>query len=266
MSTKLLLLRQKILRWYRKNKRNLPWRKTSDPYAILVSEVMLQQTQVRRVLPKYAEFIKAYPTVDALADAPLANVLKIWSGLGYNRRAKYLKQTAEMVKNGYNGQIPNTYEELRKLPGIGDYTANAVLCFAFKEHRPAVDTNVQNIIERELGKNQTLSSSEVRKSVLKLMPKDHPDEFLHALMDYSSLVLSRPKRSGNNSVKFELTNRYLRGKLISILTQKSYNFHDLIHEVQIQTKREKLDIVKALRELQREYLVAKRNGVFSLPS
>ena len=225
---KIQVIRQKILRWYRTNKRDLPWRKTSDPYAILVSEVMLQQTQVLRVLPKYAEFIKAYPTVDALAHSSLADVLKLWSGLGYNRRAKYLKEMAEMVMNDYNGHIPNSYDELRKLPGIGDYTANAVLCFAFKKKAPAVDTNVRNVIERELErdanyslhshefadshritqamKQTPLSLQHVKNILMELMPTAHPDEFLHALMDYSAMTLSRPKRKSGSTVPFTQSN------------------------------------------------------------
>lgn len=260
-----LLLRNKILSWYRKNKRDLPWRKTKNSYAILVSEVMLQQTQVLRVLPKYVEFIEAFPTVDALADSSLADILKIWSGLGYNRRAKYLKQMAEMVKNGYNGQIPNTYEELRKLPGIGDYTANAVLCFAFGQKRLAVDTNVQNVIEVELNNNKTLSIKEAKEFVQRLMPDDRPDEFLHALMDYSSLKLARPKRHRTKTISFKSSNRYIRGILISKLTQKSYRTKNLVNVAQRETKRTRKDIVLALDGLLAEGLAVKRRDLLTLP-
>lgn len=270
-SKKLLLVREKILRWYRTNKRDLPWRKTDNPYYILISEVMLQQTQVLRVLPKYAEFIEAYPSIDALAHASLGDVLKIWSGLGYNRRAKYLKEMAEMVKNGYNGQIPNTYEALIKLPGIGDYTANAVLCFAFKKKRPAIDTNVRNVIEREFQKKeQTVTPgseacNEIKEFVLQLMPDEHPDEFLHALMDYSSLTLARPKRNKSLSKPFKLSRRYLRGKLIAKLIHRSYREFDLVKIMRGETGRDTIDITSALKDLQKEGLVMKHGELLRLP-
>lgn len=258
-------LRRKILSWYQKNKRDLPWRRTNNPYYILVSEVMLQQTQVLRVLPKYVEFIETFPTIDILANAPLSEILKLWSGLGYNRRAKYLKQMAETVKNYYNSQIPDTYEELIQLPGIGDYTANAVLCFAFKQKCPAIDTNVRNVIEYELNKNQPLSSTKVKEFLLKLMPKEHPGEFLHALMDYSSLQLARPKRNRVISKPFKLSNRFLRGKLISRLTQKPFQKQELINEVQHSTKRSAQDIRKSLKEILYEELAIEKDGFINLP-
>lgn len=124
---------------------NLPWRKTKDPYKILVSELMLQQTQVSRVLVKYAEFLKAFPTLESLARAPLGGVLKVWQGLGYNRRAKFLHQLAKVVVAESGGRLPRTETELLNLPGIGKATAAAILAFAFNQPVLYLETNVRSV-------------------------------------------------------------------------------------------------------------------------
>lgn len=140
--------RRTLLTWYRKFGRSLPWRQTHDPYHILVSEIMLQQTQVDRVITKYQAWLKRFPTVQALATAPTAAVLQEWSGLGYNRRALALQKTAQIVTSEYHGIFPDTLEELMKLPGIGKYTGSAVLSFAFRKPVPIVDTNVKRVLGR----------------------------------------------------------------------------------------------------------------------
>jgi A/G-specific adenine glycosylase len=135
-----------VLAWYRQNKRDLPWRHTHDPYAILVSEVMLQQTQVARVVPRYLEWLERWPTVDALAAASPADVIWAWSGLGYNRRAVNLHRCARAV--AARGGFPRDPADLETLPGIGPYTAAAVACFAFGAQIPAPDTNAKRVLER----------------------------------------------------------------------------------------------------------------------
>lgn len=139
-----------ILSWYRENRRSFPWRETTDPYRILVSEIMLQQTQTDRVLPKYAKFLEAFPTARSLSEAPLADVLEHWSGLGYNRRARFLQQACQTVERDMNGVFPHTPAELEKLPGIGPYTARAVACFAFgathpEAVEPFIETNIRSV-------------------------------------------------------------------------------------------------------------------------
>ena len=135
-------MREQLLAWFARNGRDLPWRRTRDPYAILVSEVMLQQTQVARVVPRYLAWLERWPTVDALADAPAADVLRAWQGLGYNRRALNLQRAArEVAANGWP-------EDLTTLPGVGRYTADAVACFAFGGPVLPVDVNVRRIVER----------------------------------------------------------------------------------------------------------------------
>ena len=140
------MTREALLAWYGENARDLPWRRTHDPYAILVSEVMLQQTQVVRVVPRYEEWLARWPTVEALAAATPADVIQAWSGLGYNRRAVNLHRCAQAVVA--RGGFPRGPEELRKLPGIGPYTAAAIACFAFGAQIAAPDTNALRVLER----------------------------------------------------------------------------------------------------------------------
>ena len=135
-----------IFTWWNSHKRDLPWRHTRDPYWIMVSEVMLQQTQVLRVIAKYAEFIQAFPMVRDLAQASPADVLRIWKGMGYNRRALYLLRAAKAIVEIYHGKFPVSEEELIKLPGLGKYTARAILVFAYAQEVPLVDTNIRQII------------------------------------------------------------------------------------------------------------------------
>lgn len=137
-----------LLQWYATEQRDLPWRSTDNPYHVLVSEIMLQQTQVERVLPKYAQFLTAFPTLSALAQAPTADVIAAWVPLGYNRRAVSLQAIARQVVTEYNGRIPDSIDELLKLKGIGRYTAGAIACFAYHQQVATVDTNIRRVLHR----------------------------------------------------------------------------------------------------------------------
>lgn len=143
-----LSVQQMLLYWYAREQRDLPWRNISDPYAILVSEIMLQQTQVDRVLPKYRQFLAAFPTLATLAEAPTADVITVWVPLGYNMRAVRLQAIARQVMAEYAGRIPDTLEELLKLKGIGRYTAGAIACFAYHKQVATVDTNIRRVLHR----------------------------------------------------------------------------------------------------------------------
>src|SRR5258706_6473458 len=144
-----------LLPWWREHGRDLPWRHTRDPWAVLVSELMLQQTQVSRVLAKYDEFLDAYPTPAACASAPLADVIRRWSGLGYNRRAMSLHASACMIMQEFSGRVPDSLPALRRLPGVGPYTARAVLAFAFEAEVAVVDTNIARVLARIFGRALT---------------------------------------------------------------------------------------------------------------
>jgi A/G-specific adenine glycosylase len=141
-------IRQALLSWFAVSARDLPWRHTRDPYRILISEVMLQQTQVDRVIPKYNAFLELFPTIETLAAAPTAEVIRAWSGLGYNRRAVNMQRTARVVLEQHGGQFPYEVAILRQLPGIGPYTAGAIACFAFEQDVSFMDTNIRRVIRR----------------------------------------------------------------------------------------------------------------------
>lgn len=205
-----------ILLWYDTFKRDLPWRGDPDPYHILVSEVMLQQTQVDRVIPKYLAFLQRFPTLQALAGASTADVLRQWQGLGYNRRALNLKRAAEAAVRDYDSRLPCTVEELETLPGIGKYTARAVASFAFGLQVPVVDTNVRRVLSgfvgRELTEKETWELAEL------VLPAGRAADWNQALMDYGALVKrAKPRRTGKPSEKFASTNRFWRGRIIDAL-------------------------------------------------
>lgn len=209
-----------ILRWYRKHKRNLPWRRTKDPYAILISEVMLQQTQVSRVVPKFEQWMKEFPNVQSLANAKTRDVLRLWSGLGYNRRALYLQKAAQKIIADCKGKFPRSEEELVRLPGIGVYTARAVLCFAFNKQVAVMDTNVRKVILTQFAKYETNSKvqdNEIQKIADTLLPPGKARDWNQALMDYASSELKKEKIPIKKQATFKNSNRYYRGQIVKKL-------------------------------------------------
>ena len=184
--------RRRLLAWYAEYGRDLPWRNTDNPYHVLVSEIMLQQTQVDRVIPKYHEFLEKYPDVERLADAPTEEVKETWKPLGYNIRPVRLQMIAREVQAEYGGTIPDTPEELQKLKGIGKYTAGAVSCFGYNKAVPLVDTNVDRVLQRVFfGKNASESSKEekqVWELAAELVPQENAYDYNQALMDFGATV------------------------------------------------------------------------------
>lgn len=183
-------LQRRLLTWFSKYQRSLPWRKTRNPYHILVSEIMLQQTQVDRVIPKYLAFLKKFPSLQKLAKAQQSTVIAAWSGLGYNRRARNLHQLAKKVVREHGGILPHTPQALQELPGIGPYTAAAVVCFAFSAPVALVDVNVRRVLGRVLhgaAGPATLGESEVWKLAAALVPKQSVT-WNSALMDFGATV------------------------------------------------------------------------------
>lgn len=188
---------QRLLNWYAKNGRDLPWRKTRNPYHILVSELMLHQTQVDRVVPKYHEWLSKYPTFEKLAIAPVEEIKELWRPLGYNFRPERLHQIAQHVVNHLNGEFPDSFEEIIKLRGIGRYTAGAILSFAFHKDAPIVDTNTRRVIQRFFNipgdpmrspaKNQIWEHAET------LIPRGKAHIFNQALLDFGALVCKARK-------------------------------------------------------------------------
>ena len=203
-STRARLIRtfqRRLLSWYRHHRRPLPWRDTKDPYKILVSEIMLQQTQVDRVIPKYHEFLHRYPTVRELAKARTSEVKRVWYPLGYNIRPVRLRNIAKTVVARYDGRIPSTYEGLLALDGIGRYTAGAVLSFAFNQDAPIVDTNVARLLSRYFGVAATRVNGKVASSrrlwalAQAVIPPGNAYDINQAMMDFGALICTaqRPR-------------------------------------------------------------------------
>ena len=183
---------RRLLKWYGENGRDLPWRKTSDPYKILVSEVMLQQTQVDRVIPKYHEFLQRYPTFKDLAEAPADDVKKTWYPLGYNIRPLRLHSIACETVERYGGALPSDQDELLSFKGIGRYTAGAIRSFAFNEDAPILDTNVTRVLHRIfIGTGDPKSQKKILWHLSEaLIPKGKGYDFNQALMDFGAVLCS----------------------------------------------------------------------------
>lgn len=198
-TARLKRIQQALHDWFRANSRDLPWRHTRDPYRVLVSEIMLQQTQVDRVLPKYHAFMERFPTLEALAAAPVGDVIRAWAGLGYNRRALNLQRTAQAVLADYAGRFPEQPEELRRLPGIGPYTAGAVACFAFERDVAFMDTNIRRVIGRVFVGPERDEQPWIERELLRLaeaaVPRGSGYAWNQAVMELGALVCtsSRPR-------------------------------------------------------------------------
>lgn len=211
----------------REGRHTLPWRQTYDPYSIMVSELMLQQTQVLRVIPKYEAFLKRFPTVESLARAELRAVLVLWQGLGYNRRAKHLYEAARAVVAHHYGVFPRTKEELMTLPGIGPYTASAILAFAYNTPTVLIETNVRTVyLHHFFNDKKEVQDNELLPLIEKTMDTKNPREWYAALMDYGShlkqTIGNANKRSAQyvRQSKFKGSNREVRGAILRLLTQK----------------------------------------------
>lgn len=243
------IIRAELLAWFESNRRDLPWRRTRDPYRILVSEVMLQQTQVDRVLPYYEQFLSIFPTVAALADAPISIVITFWAGLGYNRRAVNLQRTAQAVVEQYGGVFPRDPGKLTRLPGIGPYTAGAIACFAFEEPVAFLDTNMKRVIHRLVTgpdlPQPVLSDKQLLGLAERLLPPEDAWRWNQALIEFGALHCTARKPAcvvcpqqavcaafpsiqsviaalpagtrKKKEVPFEGSNRYYRGRLVDSL-------------------------------------------------
>jgi A/G-specific adenine glycosylase len=195
-STKANDIAKRVLRYYRKNRRDLPWRKRGDAYGVWISEIMLQQTRVSAVIPYYERWLRSFPTIEALAGAELDEVLSHWSGLGYYSRARNIHSCAKEVQARYGGELPRTAKELRALPGIGRYTAGAVSSIAYKQHEALVDGNVARVVSRVFAVEDNIKSTagirEQWRICEALVPKNAPGDFNQGLMEIGAM-LCKPK-------------------------------------------------------------------------
>lgn len=185
------LFSKKIVSWYEENKRALPWRESRDPYKIWLSEIILQQTRIAQGLPYYLKFIENFPNIKSLAQAPPDKVLRLWQGLGYYSRARNLHACARQIETELRGQFPTSFQELKKLPGIGDYTAAAIASIAFRESVAVVDGNVFRVLARVFGIDKDIASSEGKafffSKANSLIPADRPDIYNQAVMEFGAL-------------------------------------------------------------------------------
>ena len=274
-----------VLLWYKQHGRKLPWRETIDPYKILVSEMMLQQTQVERVIHKYHTFLEKFPTVHSLVEISPAEVLRYWSGLGYNRRALYLQKCAQALVQ--KKEFPQTVEELQTLPGIGAYTAAAVLSFALNKDVVVIDVNIELLFKRIF-----YPRKDVEVIAKKILPQGHSRDWHNALMDIGALYCTakNPKcsscplknscTSANDSKKIEATwlkknvktfkssDRIVRGGILKLLTKKDgQNIEKLwitLDEQGIQRSKEVFSSI--LRKLEKDGLVVVKREKVSLPA
>ncbi|MEK7604965.1 MAG: hypothetical protein AAB478_00380 [Patescibacteria group bacterium] len=276
------IFQDKILLWYRDNQRDLPWRKTRDPYPILVSEVMSQQTQLGRVIPKYNAWIKRFPTVTQLAEASLHEVLRYWSGLGYNSRALNLQKTAKVLVNEYSSseknesrssrqartiRWPRTVIELIELPGIGKYTASAIACFAFDVQIPVVDTNIRKVITHEFFNGQLPEEKVIEEIAYQILPKNRAYEWNQALMDYSSLVLKDKKIPVPKQSHFLTSDRYFRGQTVKLLLEvASISFTGLQDYFAERNPVEPSRFEQILESMVKDGLIVYYEGKLSLPA
>lgn len=253
----------KIFSWWETNKREFPWRKTRNPYYVLVAEVMLQQTQATRVEKKFRPFIEEFPTVEDLANAETSKVLSLWSGLGYNRRAIWLQDAAKKLST--RKQFPKTCAALKTLKGVGPYTARAVLIFAFNKDIVTVDTNVRRVLIAEGFADENASKKELYTIAKQLLPKGRSREWHNALMDYGSLVASASQTGispPSSQPDFEGSNRDYRGRVVKMLTQqKKATKKTIIDTCQLPRKKAK----EVLDSLLADNLIVKQGKYFRLP-
>lgn len=246
--------------------RSMPWRDNTDPYYILVSELMLQQTQVDRVIPKFLAFIERFPTLKELAQAPLADVLILWNGLGYNRRAKYLHEAAKRVMADFSGSMPTNYSELLQLPGVGPNTAGAIMNYAYDQPVVFIETNIRTVyFHHYFHDDDRVTDAQLRQAVEATVDGEHPRQWYWALMDYGAFLkkqgVGRIAKSAHYKKQSPLGGsvREVRGQIIRALMTSDYDEMELRRVVQADER-----FAVALQGLVADGLVTERQHLFHL--
>lgn len=265
----------------RHGRRELPWRAPEpdgkfDPYKIMVSELMLQQTQVSRVVPKYWQFLERFPDVSRLASAPLGDVLIAWQGLGYNRRAKFLWQAAQMVEGQMAGEFPSSQTELTALPGVGVNTAGAIAAYAYNQPVVFVETNVRTVIihhyfndhfEKLASGGPAVNDAQIKEVVARTLPPKDAREWYWALMDYGTHIKqqfgnkSRASKSYSKQSPFEGSRRKVRGAVIRYLSQQPTR---LVGLEELAAAEPDARLTQVLDDLVREHLIRQESGRYRL--
>lgn len=261
-----------VWNYYRRHRRDFLWRRTRNPYRILVSEIMLQQTQTDRVVPFYINFLARFPTLDDLARAPLRDVLRAWSGLGYNRRALYLKRAAEIVMRDHRGRLPTEPDVLQELPGIGPYTAAAVACFAFGRPTIFIETNIRTVYLHHFIPPPSGGRIKVGVQDSSLFPLIHstldtkrPRDWYYALMDYGAYLKktlgTNPSRQSvhyTRQTPFHGSLREVRGALVREITTGR------LRTLSLMRRFGRLRVKKALAGLERDGIIKKTRNRFHI--
>lgn len=259
--------RKTIYAHFKKHRRDFPWRRTKNPYRIMISEIMLQQTQASRVVQKYKLFIKEFPTVRSLATSRLSRVLRVWQGLGYNRRALYVRRSAKRIVKEHAGIIPRTVEELSKLPGIGYASACAICAFAYNKPVIFIETNIRSVFLHFFFKGKkNVKDSDVLVSVRKALDRAHPREWYFALMDYGVMLKAKYGNPNTRSAHharqspFKDSDRYIRGAIMRLVTDHSFSEDEITEQFNL-SKRRRMAIFKKLMQ---EGLIEKRGATYAV--
>jgi len=257
-----------IYEYFNQYGRDLPWRKTENPYHIFVSEIMLQQTQVERVIQKYGHFISVFPDFTSLTRAALKDTLRIWQGLGYNRRALALVRAAHTISAEYGGTLPQGPEQLAKLPGIGKTTAASISVFAFNKPAVFIETNIRRVfIHQFFAENDNINDRDIRPLVEETLDRSNPRMWYHALMDYGAMlkkVLQNPNRKSSHYKKqppFEGSDRQVRGEILRVLLNNpSLSVSEIGKTIHIARKR----LNKILDQLEQEGFIREHGGTYTI--
>jgi A/G-specific adenine glycosylase len=254
---------KKVFSFYQKNKRDLPWRKTTDPYKILLSELMLQQTQVNRVILYYEKWIARWPAIDALASAMRAEVLQAWMGLGYNSRAINLHKAAQKIVSEFDDDVLEAMKQYKEIPGVGRYTSQAVQIFSTNADLFTVDTNIRRIFIKEFNLPEKVSDKELWKLAEKCLPIGKSRDWHNALMDYGALHLTSKKtgiKPKTQQSRFEGSDRQLRARVIRILLQGDESLTNMSRTLNVASSW----LQRILEKLVSEEIISKKNNRYYL--
>ncbi len=259
-----------IWHYYHEHKRHFLWRIHHEPYYVVVSEVMLQQTQTHRVMHKFEEFLARFNTFESLAQAPLKDILTTWQGLGYNRRALYLQQIAQKVISEYNGSLPTTPDILVTFPGIGKATAASICAFAYNQPTAFIETNIRTVFIYFFFNNKVeVTDNDIYPLVQQTVDTHNPREWYYALMDYGVMLkknIPNPNRKSahyTKQSKFEGSDRQIRGMILKTMAiEAALSFNQLCAHIEREPER----IKKALLELIQEGFIVKKSDLYSINS
>jgi A/G-specific adenine glycosylase len=260
--------RKIIYAYYEKEGRCFPWRDNPGPWAVLVSEFMLQQTQTERVSRYWKRWMELWPAPGDLAAAPFDTVLREWSGLGYNRRAKYLHSCANIIAVAYRGKVPETPGELRKLPGIGGYCSGAIACFGYNYPSVFIETNIRAAVIHFFFKDRAgINDREIYPLLEEALDRENPRRWYYALMDYGAALKKTSANPGRKSAHYTKQNRFqgsFRQKRGSLLKALAFNGPAPVEKLSRQTGIEKGEIYKVMDSLVKDMLAAEEEGVYRI--